>query len=97
MQDLSGSLNSKLSESLSPFDQAQTNALMFIANVQTCVAFEELSARIQTLDAMINLPVMHMSSSLEIIKQTKKDYELEMREIEFALKLLSSYPGIPEA
>jgi len=45
----------------------------------------------------MKLPVMHVSSSSETIKAAKKDYEKEMREIELAIKLLSSIPGIPEA
>ena len=98
MQELTGSLDLKKEEmTRSPFEQAQTNAMMFIMSMQTCAAFEELSTRIQTLDAVMKLPVMHMSSSLETIKHAKKDYEREMREIDLAIKMLSSYPGIPEA
>jgi len=71
--------------------------MMFMVGMQSSSAYDELASRIGTLDAIMKLPVMHVSSSSETIKAAKKDYEKEMREIELAIKLLSSIPGIPEA
>tara|TARA_B100000683_G_C12328954_1_gene489753 strand:- start:48 stop:254 length:207 start_codon:yes stop_codon:yes gene_type:complete len=65
--------------------------------MQTSSAFEELAQRIETIEALMKLPVMHLSSSSEAIKVAKEDYEKEMAEIELAIRLITASPGVPEA
>ena len=97
MNELSGSVNIKEEITLTPFERAQADAMMFKMGVQTSTAFEELANRIQTIEALMKLPVMHMSSSSEAVKIAKEDYIREMEEIEMAIKLITNSPGIPEA
>ena len=97
MQELTGSLGLRKEATQTPFEKAQSDILMFMVGLQTCSAFEELANRIQTIDAIMKLPVMHLSSSAETIKIAKNEYEQEMKEIELALKLMTQIPGIPEA
>ena len=96
MQPVTGSISEKQTQ-LTPFEQAQADALIFMIGMQTSSAFEELANRIQTIEALMKLPVMHMSSSSESIKVAKKDYKKEMEEIELAIKLITVSPGVPEA
>ena len=96
MQPVTGSIGEK-QPPLTPFEQAQADALVFMIGMQTSSAFEELAQRIETIEALMKLPVMHLSSSSEAIKVAKADYEKEMREIEIAIKLITSSPGVPEA
>lgn len=97
MKALTGSLDLKREKKLTPFEEAEVGVLKFMVGLQTSAAFEELSERIQTLEAIMKLPVMHMSSSAESIRLAKKDYEQEMKEIELAIKLFVHIPGVPEA
>ena len=80
MQPVTGSIDEKRTQ-LTPFEQAQADALVFMIGMQTSSAFEELANRIQTIEALMKLPVMHMSSSSESIKVAKEDYKKEMEEI----------------
>ena len=96
MQPVTGSIDEKRTQ-LTPFEQAQADALVFMIGMQTSSAFEELANRIQTIEALMKLPVMHMSSSSESIKVAKEDYKKEMEEIELAIKLITASPGVPEA
>ena len=96
MQPVTGSIDEKQTQ-LTPFERAQADALIFMIGMQTSSAFEEPANRIQTIDALMKLPVMHMSSSSESIKVAKEDYEREMEEIEIAIKLITCSPGVPEA
>ena len=96
MQALSGSLDVE-GMKLTPFEKAQADALMFIIGMQTSSAFEELANRIETIESLMKLPVMHMSSSSEALKAAKEDYQREMEEIEIAIKLITCSPGVPEA
>ena len=96
MQPVTGSISEKKTQ-LTPFEQAQADALIFMIGMQTSSAFEELANRIQTIEALMKLPVMHMSSSSESIKVAKEDYKKEMEEIELAIKLITVSPGVPEA
>ena len=96
MQPVTGSIGEKQAP-LTPFEQAQADALIFMIGMQTSSAFEELAQRIETIEALMKLPVMHLSSSSEAIKVAKADYEKEMKEIEIAIKLITSSPGTPEA
>ena len=97
MNAVTGSLNLKSGEELTPFERAQLNIAMFMVGMQSSSAYEELASRIGTIDAIMKLPIMHVSSSSETVKQAKESYEREMKEIELALKLISTVPGIPEA
>ncbi len=96
MQPLTGSVG-KDYPTLTPFEQAQADALIFMIGMQTSSAFEELANRIQTIEALMKLPVMHLSSSSESIKVAKEDYQKELEEIELAIKLITASPGVPEA
>ena len=96
MQPVTGSIGENHAP-LTPFEQAQADALIFMIGMQSSSAFEELAQRIETIEALMKLPVMHLSSSSEAIKVAKADYEKEMREIEIAIKLITSSPGVPEA
>ena len=96
MQPVTGSIGEKKTQ-LTPFEQAQADALIFMIGMQTSSAFEELANRIQTIEALMKLPVMHLSSSSEAMKVAKEDYKKEMEEIELAIKLITASPGVPEA
>lgn len=96
MQTLTGSVGSEEDQKKSPFDRAHENALAFMVNMQTCATFESLAQRIELLETVMSLPVMS-SSAAKIVTMTKIGYEQELQEIDTAIKVYCSLPGVPEA
>ena len=96
MQTLTGSVGSEDDRKKSPFDQAQENALAFMVNMQTCATFDTLAQRIELLETVMSLPVMS-SSAAKVITMTKIGYEQELQEIDTAIKIYCSLPGVPQA
>jgi hypothetical protein len=96
MQTLTGSVILEEEQGQSPFDRAHGNALAFMVNMQTCATFETLAQRIELLEIVMSLPVMS-SSAAQLIKMTRLGYEQELNEIDMAIKVYCSLPGVPEA
>ena len=101
MQVLSGSVEKPASK-CTPFDQAKDNAMYFIMNMSTCVAYETLAQRISLLDTMLSLPILSSSNHADVhprgfIGSTKELYQNEMTEIETVIKIYCTLPGTPEA
>ena len=96
MQTLTGSAGLEEDQGRSPFDKAHENALAFMVNMQTCATFETLAQRIELLEIVMSLPVMS-SSSTQIVKTTRLGYAQELSEIDMAIKVYCSLPGVPEA
>jgi len=67
-----------------------------MVNMQTCATFESLAQRIELLETVMSLPVMS-SSAAKIVTMTKIGYEQELQEIDTAIKVYCSLPGVPEA
>jgi len=99
MQVLSGSVKKTVSDS-TPFEEAKDNAIHFIMNISTCVAYETLAQRISLLDSMLALPILSSSDGTYpngFIGNTKELYQNEMAEIETVIKIYCTLPGTPEA
>ena len=99
MHVLSGSVKRPASDP-APFDQAKDNAVHFIMNMSTSVAYETLAQRIGLLDAMLSLPILSSSNDTYpngFVGSTKELYQNEMTDIETVIKIYCTLPGTPEA
>ena len=98
MQTLTGSVKSEKDQSRSPFDRAHENALAFMVNMQTCATFETLAQRIELLEIVMALPVMSSSTAQNVtLALTRLGYEQELSEIDTAITIYCSLPGVPQA